>query len=98
MAIVNGIVKTHEGTIAVRKRAWVKGTTFSIYIPKIEVQPEEAVQERDPLPRGSERILLVDDEAAVIKMGTSCWSVLVMKVTSETSSVNALCGFRLETV
>ena len=94
LAIVNGIVKTHEGAITVQSEPG-KGTTFIIHIPKIECPPEEVMEVDDQLPRGSEKILLVDDEAVVIKMATSLLERLGYKVTSETNSVNALCEFRL---
>ena len=70
LAVVHGIVKRHDGAITVRSEPG-KGTTFTIYIPRVDVQSETAMQVDDLLPRGSERILLVDDEPAVMEMGTS---------------------------
>jgi len=44
-----------------------RGTTFRIYLPRIRKAPEtvEPEEAREPLPRGSETILLVEDEAGV---------------------------------
>jgi len=47
-----------------------------------------------PLIRGSERILLVDDEPAVMEMGTALMESLGYRVTSQTDSVKALEVFR----
>ncbi|MGD0397957.1 MAG: PAS domain S-box protein [Syntrophobacteraceae bacterium] len=89
LAVVSGIVKRHEGAITVLSKPG-KGTEFSIYIPRVDVQPEATMQGEDPLPRGSERILFVDDEPAVMAMATRLLEHLGYKVTSQTNSVNAL--------
>ena len=93
LAVINGIVKRHEGTITVRSKPG-KGTTFSVYIPKVDVRAEATMQVDDPLPRGSERILLVDDEPAVMEMATRLLERLGYKVTCQTDSVSALEVFR----
>jgi signal transduction histidine kinase/ActR/RegA family two-component response regulator len=93
LAVVSGIVKRHEGAITVRSEP-DKGTTFTIYIPSVDVQSETAMQVDDVLQRGSERILLVDDEPAVMEMGTILLEHLGYNVTSQTDSVKALEVFR----
>jgi CheY-like chemotaxis protein len=66
LATVYGIVKQSDGHIAV-STAPGAGTTFRIYLPRVH----EAVAEGSPgpaptrLPRGSETILLVEDEPEV---------------------------------
>jgi len=94
LAVLHGIVKRHEGAITVRSEPG-KGATFSVYIPRIDVQAEATMQVDNLLPRGSERILLVDDEPIVMKMGTRLLEHLGYKLTSQTDSVNALEIFRL---
>jgi signal transduction histidine kinase len=67
LATVYGIVKQSEGNIWVRSEPGA-GTTFEVYLPAAERGPEEPdLAEREPatLPRGSETILLVEDEEAV---------------------------------
>lgn len=66
LASVYGIVKQHGGHIVVQSEpGW--GTTVQIYLPQLTdadyhpVQPEPA----QPLPRGHETILVVEDEPAV---------------------------------
>jgi two-component system cell cycle sensor histidine kinase/response regulator CckA len=66
LASVYGIVKSHGGYITCYSQVGT-GTTFRIYFPAI-VQPEaEATEEIEakPIPRGTETILLVDDEEAI---------------------------------
>ncbi|HEX5735915.1 MAG TPA: response regulator [Blastocatellia bacterium] len=66
LSMVYGIVKQSGGYIWVYSEAG-EGTTFKIYLPRVE-GAEEAVLQRDDaeyLPRGRETILLVEDEQAV---------------------------------
>lgn len=62
LAVVHGIIKAHDGHIMVYSELG-KGTTFRILFPSIyESSIEDTEAETGALPRGSERILLVDDE------------------------------------
>ncbi|MGA2227945.1 MAG: PAS domain S-box protein, partial [Syntrophobacteraceae bacterium] len=94
LAVVNGIVKRHEGAITVQSEP-EKGTTFTIYIPSLDSRPEATMQVEGLPQRGSERILLVDDESTLMEMATSILERLGYKVTGQTDSVNALEVFRL---
>jgi PAS domain S-box-containing protein len=93
LAVVRGIVKHHEGTITVRSEPG-RGATFSVFIPRADVQSETTMKVNEPLPSGSERILLVDDEPAVVDMGARLLAHIGYKVNSQTDSVNALEVFR----
>jgi two-component system, cell cycle sensor histidine kinase and response regulator CckA len=68
LATVYGIVKQSGGYIWVYSEAG-RGTTFKIYLPKIEEEVPGEIFDRRPdsssLPRGSEVILLVEDEKGV---------------------------------
>jgi len=66
LSTVYGIVKQSGGNIGVYSEPG-RGTTFRIYLPRIRKAPEtvEPEEAREPLPRGSETILLVEDEAGV---------------------------------
>ncbi len=66
LSTVYGIVKQSGGNIGVYSEPG-RGTTFRIYLPRIEEAAEavEPGKAREQLPRGSETILLVEDEAGV---------------------------------
>jgi PAS domain S-box-containing protein len=66
LATVYGIVKQHQGWIHV-ETAIGKGTTFKIFLPvsSRDNQARLAQQPSTPAPRGSETILLVEDEPAL---------------------------------
>jgi two-component system, cell cycle sensor histidine kinase and response regulator CckA len=62
---VAGIVRAHQGGIQV-KTAPEAGSTFHIYLPVADEQPQEQVPPEPPsLETGSRTILLVDDERMV---------------------------------
>ena len=64
LSVVHGIVQSLGGAAEVQSTAG-KGTTFQVLLPRIDaVQVMETV-ESAPLPRGQERILVVDDEPAL---------------------------------
>jgi signal transduction histidine kinase/CheY-like chemotaxis protein len=66
LAVVYGIIKLHDGHLNVYSEQG-KGTTFSIYLPVMEKTEDEAEPpEEEGLPgRGSETVLLADDDAFV---------------------------------
>jgi two-component system cell cycle sensor histidine kinase/response regulator CckA len=96
LAVVDGIVRTHGGAITAYSEP-DKGTTFHIYLPRIE-HPEGAVEAEEikPLPKGHEHILFVDDEKPLIDIGKQTLERLGYKVTTRTSSTEALEAFRAQ--
>jgi CheY-like chemotaxis protein len=93
LSVVHGIVKSHGGKLKVYSEAG-KGTVFHVFLPRSDgvekVQPEYA----QPLPRGSERLLFVDDEKTLADMGKEMLALLGYQVESRTSPVEALEAFR----
>jgi two-component system cell cycle sensor histidine kinase/response regulator CckA len=90
LSVVHGIIKSHKGDIAVYSEPG-KGTKSHVYLPLSEQQSIELPDTNtDPLPRGTERILLVDDEPSIVKMQQRSLERLGYKVTIKTSSVDTL--------
>lgn len=93
LAVVHGIIMNHKGAISVDSELG-KGTTFTIFLPtsKREPVPETTIDEE--LPTGQERILYVDDEESIVKIGSQRLKRLGYKVESSTSPIEALDLFR----
>ncbi|MDQ1240182.1 MAG: two-component system, cell cycle sensor histidine kinase and response regulator CckA, partial [Thermodesulfobacteriota bacterium] len=69
LPVVQGIVELHKGFIDLRSDVG-KGTTFKIYLPAMETAQAQKAQEELPAPpRGTETILLVEDEEIVRNLG-----------------------------
>ena len=70
LAMVYGIVKQNTGFINVYSEPG-HGTTFKIYLPcaQVQVSQENAPQEKKRELRGTETILLVEDEESVLGLG-----------------------------
>ena len=95
LAVVYGIVKTYGGKIIVDSELG-KGTVFSIYLPITKKREDYRPYEEEKLPSGTERILFVDDELPIAKMGSQILERLGYQVTFRTSSIEALEVFRFK--
>lgn len=95
LSVVHGIVKSHQGHITVYSEPG-KGSTFLVYLPlarqKASAAPVEGGDES--LPKGMERILLIDDEEIVVKIQKQFLERLGYSVTGLTNSQEALDLFR----
>ncbi len=68
LSTVHGIVRQHGGWVEVES-AVDQGSTFRVYLPvSTKTAEAAAVKTREPLPRGKETILLVEDEDNYRKM------------------------------
>ncbi len=66
LAVVHGIIKSHNAAIHVESRP-NQGASFCIFFPKLQHHTEEKIStQREEPPRGTERILFVDDEAPIV--------------------------------
>jgi CheY-like chemotaxis protein len=68
-----------------------KGTTVEVYIPRVESPKEHlTAEQREPLPLGGhEKILFVDDEAAIADIARGLLGHLGYEVEVRTSSIEA---------
>ena len=89
LSMVHGIVESYGGKITVNSELG-KGTTFSVYLPKTKERKALRTYQKEELPSGVERILFVDDEVPITKMGRQVLENLGYSVTTRTSSVEAL--------
>jgi two-component system cell cycle sensor histidine kinase/response regulator CckA len=91
LSMVYGIVKQSGGYIWVYSEPG-KGTTFKIYLPQIEEAEDSALQRDDTgyLPRGTETILLVEDELAVRDLTARILSELGYTVIEASNGEEAL--------
>jgi signal transduction histidine kinase/ActR/RegA family two-component response regulator len=69
LSTVYGIVRQHDGSITVESEPGL-GTTFKIHLPRVEEVPESLGRRPEPMGalRGSETILLVEDEDGVRRL------------------------------
>ncbi len=86
-----GIVKQHNGYIQVYSELG-KGTTFKVYFPKVEDEAEDIKENRviNDLPRGTETILVVEDESLVRNIAIKILKRQGYKVLCADNGPNAL--------
>lgn len=92
LSVVHGIIKSHNGIINVESEEG-KGTCFNIYLPILKQKYKNIIGDSTSIPKGSEHILLVDDEEALVEVGRRMLEFLGYKVTAFTSSLKALNKF-----
>ena len=93
IALIRSIVEQHGGKMVVYKEAG-EGVTIHTFLPRMECKSSAKGGEPAFLPRGSESILLVDDEQAVVETLRQMLTYLGYTVVSTTSSAEALDIFR----
>lgn len=89
LSVVHGIVSDHGGIIKV-KSSLNKGTIFDVFFPAISDLPASEILINKELPRGSERILFVDDEESIVRLSRKMIGSLGYAVEANTNPVNAL--------
>jgi nitrogen-specific signal transduction histidine kinase/CheY-like chemotaxis protein len=90
LSVVHGIVEKHDGFIRVESRPG-SGTTFRIILPCLtDTSSLDAPHEGQGVQGGTERILLVDDEAPIISMVKQQLERMGYRVTARTASLDAI--------
>ncbi len=91
LSSVEGIVRTHDGAILVETEAG-KGTRFDVFLPiDEEAEKSEKVAKKS---KGNERILLVDDDDALLQSIRIGLERLGYEVTAMTDGSEALDAFQ----
>ena len=89
LAVVHGIVKAHKGAITVATIP-ARGSTFTVFLPAVEGAPTFAAKAAPASPRGHERILVIDDEEALVETEKALLERLGYRVMGGTDSLRAL--------
>lgn len=95
LAVVHGIVRSHQGTITVRSEEG-KGTAFHTYLPvqsQLAVSPETPEDDNEPLPELPGKILVVDDEESICSVVSQMLSARGYQVETCSNGVEALATF-----
>jgi signal transduction histidine kinase/ActR/RegA family two-component response regulator len=79
LASAYGIVKNHGGIINLQSEVG-RGTTFDIYLPASDKQVQEAQEPEEDLLRGTETVLIVDDEDNILDVGKEMLTALGYEV------------------
>lgn len=92
LSMVHGIVKSLNGHVTLESEIG-KGTSFYIFLPRIEAKETEIVEHLSPLRRGNEKILFVDDEEDLVQLNHMMLKNLGYKVTTTCDSKTAIKKF-----
>ena len=94
LSVIHGIVTTYGGLVTFENRP-PKGATFLVFLPRLPAK-EQVRAEVPEVAASTQRILLVDDEESIARLGALMLRRLGHVVTSTTSSVKALRVFMKE--
>ena len=91
LSTVYGIVKQNDGSIYVASELG-KGTTFKIYLPRFEAEIAQVASEEvaGKRPTGTETILLVEDDEAILNLSNMILEKLGYTVLAAHSPVHAI--------
>ena len=88
-----GIIKNHDGAIDFVSQPG-KGTTFYIYLPASDADVESEAAMTDIISRGTETLLLIDDEEVILQVGQPMLESLGYKVMTALDGKTAVEIFR----
>ncbi len=89
LSVVHGIVKSYGGIVTAFSESG-KGAAFNVFLPTIKKKLKDETADERPIPKGSEKILFVDDEKSLVDMKKEILESLGYEVTARSSSVESL--------
>jgi CheY-like chemotaxis protein len=92
LSVAHGIAQSLGGAIEVTSTSG-QGARFTVFIPQVEAAPAEEPSGLQEIPTGRERVLLVDDEEALVEIGAELLAGLGYSVESFSDSQAALNRF-----
>lgn len=93
LSVVHTIVKKHGGEIAVESLV-SEGTTFHVYLPIVNENVISEIMIKEQIFRGTERIMVVDDEMVIAQIMQRMLAKLGYRVALYTESLQAVADFR----
>ena len=93
LSVVLGIVQSLGGTITAYSDPG-KGSVFNVFFPSLGKRVGIEKQAGSPIPTGTERILFIDDEEPLTRIGQKLLESLGYDVVTRTSGIEALELFR----
>lgn len=94
LSVVHGIVQSHEGAITVTSEPG-KGTIFEVYLPVVDFPTvDDTSLPASPTVVRSRRILMLDDESALVQLGKRLFGRIGHEVSGFTFASEALAAFR----
>ena len=91
LSVIHGIIKNYKGAITVESEPG-KGSRFNVYLPMASpdgIGPE-ILDDEAMYTTGNEKILFVDDEESIVKLGILMLERMGYQVTGQVSSLEAL--------
>ncbi|MFZ2808047.1 MAG: response regulator [Desulfosalsimonadaceae bacterium] len=94
LAVSKEIIKNHHGAITVQNKPG-EGCVFQIFLPQVnaEMTKQSTKESKKAFLKGTERILLVDDEEILVSALSLLLSMFGYQLTTETDSRKALRRF-----
>jgi PAS domain S-box-containing protein len=93
LSVVYGIVKEHQGGISFESETG-KGSVFHVLLPTMDKKIQKKENGSKPTPKGTERILYVDDEEMIIRMAKKMLTALGYTVESCSHPATAILQFK----
>jgi len=97
LSVVLGIVKNYNGHIEVTSHKDA-GTTFEVFLPQYSEKTETERETFSGLHRGTESILVVDDEKDIVLLTKRMLEMLGYRIDTRINSTQALDDFRADPV